>query len=42
MGQDLGGGGNLVKIQTGSTVHWRLAFIAMEDYAGLRAQQGDE
>ena len=27
-------GGNLVDIQTGSTVHWRLAFIAMGDYAG--------
>ena len=27
-------GGNLVDIRTGSTVHWRLAFIAMEDYAG--------
>ena len=35
-------GGNLVDIQTGSTVHWRLAFITMGDYAGLRAQQGDE
>ena len=35
-------GGNLVNIRTGSTVHWRLAFIAMGDYAGSRAQQGDE
>ena len=41
MGQDLRGG-NLVDIQTGSTVHWRLAFKAMGDYAGLRVQQGDE
>ena len=28
-------GGNLVDIQTGSTVHWRLALITMGDYAGL-------
>ena len=28
MSQDLEGG-NLVDIQTGSTVHWRLAFITM-------------
>ena len=35
-------GGNLVDIQTGSTVHWRLAFIATGDYAGLQVQQGDE
>ena len=33
---------NLVDIQTRSTVHWRLAFITTGDYAGLRAQQGDE
>ena len=33
MGQDLGGG-NLVDIRTGSTVHWRFAFITMGDYAG--------
>ena len=25
---------NLVDIQTGSTVHWRLAFITTGDYAG--------
>ena len=31
-----------VLIRTGSTVHWRLTFIAMGDYAGLRVQQGDE
>ena len=30
-------GANLVYIQTGSTVHWRLAFITMGDYARLRA-----
>ena len=41
MDQDLGGG-NLVDIRTGSTVHWRLAFIAMGNYTELRAQQGDE
>ena len=40
MGWNLGG--NLVDIQTGSTVHWRLAFITMGDYAGSQAQQGDE
>ena len=39
MGWDLGG--NLVDIQTGSTVHWGLAFITMGDYAVSRAQQGD-
>ena len=33
---------NLVDIRTGSTVHWRLAFITMGDYVGLQAQQGDE
>ena len=33
---------NLVDIQTGSTVHWRLAFITTGDYAGLQAQPGDE
>ena len=33
---------NLVNIRTGSTVHWRLAFITTGDYAGLRAQQGNE
>ena len=41
MGWDLGGG-NLVNIRTGSTVHWRLTSIAMEDYAGSRGQQRDE
>ena len=41
MSQDLGGG-NLVDIQTGSTVHWRLTFITMGDYAGSRVQQGDK
>ena len=35
-------GANLVDIRTGSTVHWRLAVITMGDYAGLRAQRGDE
>ena len=35
-------GGNLVNIQTGSTVYWRLTLIIMGDYAGSRAQQGDE
>ena len=34
--------GNLIDIRTGSMVHWRLAFKAMGDYAGSRAQQGDE
>ena len=29
-----GGGANLVDIKFGSTVHWRLAFITMGDYAG--------
>ena len=32
------GGGNLVDIRTGSTVHWRLTFITMGDYAGLQVQ----
>ena len=36
MGQDLGG--NLVNIRTGSTVHGRLAFIAM----GVASTAGDE
>ena len=31
-GQDLVA--NLVDIQTGSAVHWRLAFITMGNYAG--------
>ena len=31
---------NLVDIQTGSTVHWRLAFITTGNYAGLQVQQG--
>ena len=35
-------GGNLVDFRAGSTVHWKLTFIAMGDYAGSRAQQGDE
>ena len=35
-------GANLVDIQTGSTVHWRLTLITMGDYAGSQAQQGDE
>ena len=35
-------GANLVDIRIGSTVHWRLTFITMGDYTGLRAQQGDE
>ena len=35
-GQDLVA--NLVNIQTGSTVHWRLAFITTRDYAGSRGQ----
>ena len=35
-------GGNLVNNRTGSMVHWRLAFIAMGDYAGSQAQHGDE
>ena len=25
---------NLINIQTGSTVHWQLAFITTEDHAG--------
>ena len=33
---------NLVDIQTGSTVYWRLTFITTGDYAGSRVQQGDE
>ena len=33
---------NLVNIRTRSTVHWWLAFITTGDYAGSRAQQGDE
>ena len=28
-------GANLGDIRTGSTVHWRLAFITMGDHAGL-------
>ena len=39
-GQDLVG--NLVDIQTGSTIHWWLTFITTENYAGSRAQQRDE
>ena len=33
---------SLVNIQTGSTVHWRLAFITTGDYTGSQAQQGEE
>ena len=33
---------NLVDIQTGSTVHWWLAFITTGNCAGSRVQQGDE
>ena len=33
---------NLVDIWTGSTVHWRLTFITTGDYAGSRAQEGNE
>ena len=33
---------NLVDIQTGSTVHWRVAFITTGDYAGSRLQQEGE
>ena len=40
MDQDLGG--NLVDVQTGSTVHWRLAFITVGNYAGSQVQQEDE
>ena len=39
MGWNLGA--NLVDIRTGSMVHWGLTFIT-GDYAGSRAQQGDE
>ena len=39
-GQDLVA--NLVDVQTGSTVHWWLAFITTENCAGSRVQQGDE
>ena len=33
---------NLVDIQTGSTVHWWLAFITTGNFAGSRVQQGNE
>ena len=32
--------GNLVNIQTGSTVHWRLAFIAMGTMQGHEHSKG--
>ena len=32
--------GNLVDIQTDSTIHWWLTFITTGSSAGLRAQQG--